>query len=80
MAKHIAYDAAAFDATATVVDAPKTAGIAGFFRRLVDRSRAREAAREEGRIARYIEVHGGELTDDLERQISREFGRQAGWR
>lgn len=35
-------------------------------------SRERAASQE---IARYIELNGGELTDALEREISRRYGR-----
>ena len=34
----------------------------------------RAAARRAGRIAAFIEANGGDLTDDLERTISRRFG------
>lgn len=81
MAKYIAYDDAAFDSTATVIKSPKRFSLMAFFDGLSERAHQREAKRTEGRIAQYIENHGGELTDDLERQISREFGQQAGnWR
>ena len=29
-------------------------------------------------VGQYIESHGGQLTDDLEREISRRFGTHAG--
>jgi hypothetical protein len=44
-----------------------------FFARLLDSiqdARMRQAERE---IARFIEVKGGRLTDDVERQIERSF-------
>ncbi len=37
----------------------------------VKEARQRHAERE---LARFIASHGGELTDDLEREISRRFG------
>jgi len=79
MASHIAYDSSSFDSTATIVVAPKKADVLAYVRSIFDRIRAREDARAESRIEAFINLHGGELTDDLERQISREFGRPAGW-
>ena len=36
---------------------------------------ARNKTAEKSEVGRYLEEHGGELTDDLERAISRKFGR-----
>ena len=40
-------------------------------------SRQRSAERE---IGRFIELHGGQMTDEMEREISRRFGGPAGSR
>jgi len=48
----------------------------GFFRRLLDaliEARRREADRE---IERFLQAHGGKLTDSAEREIERRFLRQ----
>lgn len=50
----------------------------GLFKRFVAAliaSRERAAERE---IERYIAMHGGVLTDSIERDLSRTFGEQAG--
>lgn len=54
------------------------AGKKSLWRRIFDtliESRQRTAERE---IARYIEAHGGHLTDEVERNISRKFGSVVG--
>jgi hypothetical protein len=40
-------------------------------------SRQRAAERD---IGRFIELHGGQMTDEMEREISRRFGGPAGGR
>lgn len=45
-----------------------------FFAALIE-ARQRSAERE---IERYISMHGGVLTDSIERDLSRTFGQQAG--
>ncbi len=37
-----------------------------------------ETAQRESEVARYIAANGGQLTDEMEREISRRFGRSAG--
>ena len=54
--------------TSTTTRAPK--GIFARFLASVQEARMRQAERE---IARFIEVKGGRLTDDVERQIERNF-------
>ena len=70
--------------TASLLDAP-AAESRGFGERLraalsrigdaVTASRRVQAERE---IARFIDLNGGQLTDELEREISRRFGGPAG--
>lgn len=48
--------------------------VAAWFKGLV----ASRAAAQETEIAAFIEHHGGVLTDDVEREISRRFGSVAG--
>lgn len=48
--------------------------VAELWHSISERIAARLAARKAASIARFIEANGGELTDDLERQISRRFG------
>ncbi len=49
---------------------------------LIDRIKsafvASDKAHKSDEIGAFIEAHGGVLTDDLERQISRRFGQMAG--
>ncbi len=52
----------------------------GFWTRLhnsITLSRQRAAERE---IGRFVQQHGGQLTDEIEREISRRFGGPAGGR
>jgi len=65
-------------ATAERAEAVKTPPRQGFMKRLMTaliEARQRTAERE---IERYIAMHGGVLTDSLERDISRTFGAPAG--
>ena len=39
---------------------------------------SRKHSRQDSEIASFINEHGGVMTDDLERQISRRFGSMAG--
>jgi hypothetical protein len=51
----------------------------GLLGRILDamiESRMQAAERE---IARYLETHGGRLTDDAEREIERRFMGNSGW-
>lgn len=49
-----------------------------FWRRIVQSVNLSRQRAAEHEIGRFIEMNGGELTDDLERQISRRFGGPAG--
>lgn len=40
--------------------------------------RSSREARNDSAVERFIQENGGALTDDLEREISRRFGRMAG--
>ena len=46
----------------------------GILVRLMAAIIAARRARAEAEIGRFIEAHGGRVTDDLEREISRRFG------
>ncbi len=48
------------------------------FARVLDVLRSARLRRSEADIAAFLESHGGVLTDDLERQISRRFGHMVG--
>src|SRR5262249_9777854 len=54
--------------------APKFS-LSALFERLSDRMYTAERKEREGQVARFIRENGGVLTDDLERRISRDFGR-----
>ncbi len=59
---------------ATAPAVPQTS----LFRRVADglaQARRRRNGRE---VAQFIQAHGGHLTDELEREISRRFGHMAG--
>jgi hypothetical protein len=79
MARMFASDTAEFDSTVGTADAnvPR-AGIASLFTRLVDGLTAKRQSRIDSEVGQFLSDHGGHLTDDLERQISRKFGNQAG--
>ena len=53
-------------------------GIAGIFKAISDRLSAAHQRRLDAEVGKYIQEHGGQLTDDIERQISRQFGTPAG--
>lgn len=57
--------------------APQAAGAMSTLNALASRLRALLPSRQ-SEIETYIMAHGGALTDELERDISRRFGRQAG--
>jgi hypothetical protein len=46
----------------------------GILSRLLAAIIASRRARAEAEVGRFIEAHGGRMTDDLEREISRRFG------
>jgi hypothetical protein len=78
MARSIGFELDAMDATQVVssgVRAPQKPSLfARFFASLM-LSRQRAADRE---IERFIEMRGGRLTDETEREISRRYGNLAG--
>ena len=79
MSKPLTLNAVYGASPTTASTAAKPARI-GFWARLhqsITLSRQRTAERE---IGRFIELHGGQLTDDIEREISRRFGGPAGGR
>lgn len=79
MANMLFSDAAEFDSTAGAVHArPRTAGIARFFASIATRLTLSRQHRMDAEVGQFLEAHGGQLTDDLERQISRKFGNHAG--
>jgi hypothetical protein len=81
MAKYIAFDDASFDSTAIAGKpsmAPAVNGLKSLVKRFVARARIKRQSEAESEVARFINDHGGVLTDDLERQISREFGSRVG--
>ena len=81
MAKYIAFDDVSFDSTAVAGKpsmAPVVGGIKGLLKRFAARSALKRQSENESEVARFINEHGGVLTDDLERQISREFGTRVG--
>jgi hypothetical protein len=79
MANKFANDAAEFDSTAGVVPrAEHATGLAGLLSALADRFTLSRQRRVDSEVGQFLEAHGGQLTDDLERQISRKFGNQAG--
>lgn len=54
--------------------APKFS-VSALLERISDRMYTAERKEREGQVARFIRENGGVLTDDLERRISRDFGR-----
>ena len=55
-------------------DHAKSAPRFGLLARLSDALRTRRNANRDSDIGHFIESHGGVMTDELERQISRQFG------
>ena len=53
-------------------------GLVKAFKALTERVLLAQQRRDDAAVGRFIEEHGGQLTDDLERQISRRFGNNAG--
>jgi hypothetical protein len=79
MAKVFANDAAEFDSTAGAAPQPvRATGLSGLFTALVNRVTLSRQRRVDSEVGEFLASHGGQLTDDLERQISRKFGNQAG--
>ena len=50
----------------------------GLFDAILGWLSARDARAIDGEIAQFVSARGGEITDDLEREISRRFGGMAG--
>ena len=78
MARDLAhYDDVEFanPATAPAVKAPVGPSLWTRFAQMIATSRRRKA---ENAVETYIRNNGGRLTDNLERDISRKFGRMAG--
>lgn len=48
-----------------------------FFRRVFDRLVESQQRRADREIARFLETHGGVLTDDMERQIMESLSRRS---
>jgi hypothetical protein len=78
MAKMFANDAAEFDATAGPTQPVRASGLSGLFTAFVERLTLSRQRRVDSEVGEFLAAHGGHLTDDLERQISRKFGNQAG--
>lgn len=79
MANSFISDASEFDSTAVIVETqPATAGVSGFFKSLTERLNIMRQKRVDAEVGEFIAQHGGQLTDDLERQISRRFGSPTG--
>jgi hypothetical protein len=76
MANMFGNDAAEFDSTAGAT--PRQPRATGFLTTLFDRLTLSRQRRVDSEVGAFLEAHGGQLTDDLERQISRKFGNQAG--
>ncbi len=76
MARDLAlYDDATIDATITKAPAVKGPSVWTRMLEAFASSRRRQA---ESAVERYIAMNGGRLTDNMERDISRKFGRMAG--
>ena len=79
MANTISSDEAVFGQSSTVSgNSLAPAGFAGLFKSLAARLSLARQRRVDSEVGQFIEQHGGQLTDDLERQISRRFGTHAG--
>ena len=73
----MARDFALYDSSPVAVNA--TAGSApSIWTRLIKSFAASRQRRADSAVERYIAINGGRLTDNLERDISRKFGRMAG--
>lgn len=55
--------------------APPRLSLTAFLERLSERMYASERRERESNVTRFINENGGVLTDELERRISRNFGR-----
>jgi hypothetical protein len=71
----MAFAAHAFPGSAAALPGPaESHPRPGILSRLMAAIVASRRARAEAEIGRFIEAHGGRVTDDLEREISRRFG------
>jgi hypothetical protein len=70
MARDCAFDIDAAPAAAPAADRPARS----IWRRMLDHIVASRQAKAEREIERYIRMRGGQLTDDIEREIGRKFG------
>jgi hypothetical protein len=79
MANKFANDTAEFDSTAGAApNTDRAKGLSGLFAGIWDRLTLSHQRRIDSEVGQFLADHGGQLTDDLERQISRKFGNQAG--
>ena len=53
-------------------------GIANAFKVMAENLYLARQRRVDADVGRFIQEHGGQLTDDIERQISRRFGTHSG--
>ena len=58
----------------------RTAAKPGIWARIVNSAARSRQRRAETEIGRFLQLNGGQLTDELEREISRRFGGPAGGR
>ena len=67
-----------FDASAPEASTTASTGVSGFFKSITEKFATMRQQRVDAEVGQFIESHGGQLTDDLERQISRRFGSPSG--
>ena len=70
MANTISSDEAVFGHSMSTGPSLVSEGVAGLFKSLVGRLSQAHQRRLDNEVGHFIEEHGGQLTDDLERQIS----------
>lgn len=64
-----------FDSTAMIAPHNGPAvGLSSFFKSITEHFAVARQKRVDAEVGRFIETQGGQLTDDIERQISRRFG------
>ena len=73
----MARDFALYDNVAVTADTAAGKG-PSIWTRMIEALAASRQRRAEQAVERYIAMNGGRLTDNLERDISRKFGRMAG--
>jgi hypothetical protein len=74
MARNLAFD----DLSVAAVEPAATTGRPSFWSRLINSLAASRRASADREIATFIAANGGQLTDHLEREISRRFGYAVG--